>query len=68
MLTSTTFRGRHDKLRLRKGDKAMTTIRIYDDTAKIIEELAEKHNMTEAEVIDYIITGLDENELDNLLD
>ena len=46
----------------------MTTIRIYDDTAKIIEELAEKHNMTEAEVIDYIITGLDENELDNLLD
>lgn len=45
----------------------MTTIRIYDDTAKIIEELAEKYDMTEAEVIDYILNDLDEVELDNLL-
>lgn len=45
----------------------MTTIRIYDDTAKAIEALAEKHDMTEAEVIDYILNGLDEEELDNLL-
>ncbi len=45
----------------------MTTIRVYDDTAKVIEELAEKYDMTEAEVIDYILNDLDDVELDNLL-
>lgn len=45
----------------------MTTIRVYDDTAKIIEKLAEKHDSTEWDVIDDIIHGLTEEELDNLL-
>lgn len=45
----------------------MTTIRVYDDTAKEIEKLAEKYDMTEAEVIDYILNDMSEEDLDNLL-
>ena len=45
----------------------MKTIMIYDDTAEVIEKLAEKHDSTEWDVIDDIIQGLSEEELDNLL-
>lgn len=45
----------------------MTTIMIYDDTAEVIEKLAEKHDSAEWDVIDDIIQGLTEEELDNLM-
>lgn len=33
----------------------MTNISIYDDTAKILEEVAERHNTTVAEVVEALM-------------
>lgn len=44
----------------------MTTVRVYDDTAKLIEKLAEKYQVAEWEFIEAILDNLDSEELDNM--
>lgn len=38
----------------------MTNISVYDDTAKILEDTAEKHGTTVAEIIDELMNYLED--------
>jgi hypothetical protein len=51
---------------MEKGDGIMTNIRVYEDTAKLIEEIADKYDTTEAEVIDTILGNLTEDDIDEM--
>lgn len=44
----------------------MTSVRVYDDTAKLIEKIADKYDITEAEVIDTILENLTEDDIDEM--
>ena len=44
----------------------MQTIRVYDIEANIIEKLANKHDITEAEVICTILDNLTDEEIDDM--
>lgn len=44
----------------------MTSVRIYDDTAELIEKIADKYDTTEAEVIDTILGNLTEDDIDEM--
>lgn len=46
----------------------MTTITIYDDTAELLEKLAEKYNSTECDVLDDILRQMDDEDFDSFLD
>lgn len=43
-----------------RKEQDMTNISIYDDTAKILEEVAEKQGTTIAEIIDELIDYVDD--------
>lgn len=45
----------------------MTTIRVYDETANLLEEIAEKYDMSVYELVDEILDQLDEDDLDSML-
>lgn len=45
----------------------MTTIRVYDDTANLLEEISEKYDMSVYELVDEILDQLDEDDLDSML-
>lgn len=45
----------------------MKTIRVYDDEAKFIEKLADKHDTTEAEIIASILDNLTDEEIESML-
>ena len=42
----------------------MTTILIYDTEAEIIDRMSDDFNTTSAEVIEALLTALNENEID----
>lgn len=44
----------------------MTSVRVYDDTAKLIEKIADKYDITEAEVIDTILENLTDDDIDEM--
>ena len=44
----------------------MTSVRVYGDTAKLIEKIADKYDTTEAEVIDTILENLTEDDIDEM--
>ena len=45
----------------------MTRISVYDEEAKRLEEIAEAHDTTVAEVISLILDGIDDDELETIL-
>jgi len=45
----------------------MTTIRVYNETANLLEEIAEKYDMSVYELVDEILDQLDEDDLDSML-
>lgn len=45
----------------------MKTITIYDDTAELLEKLAEKYDSTEYDVLDDILRQMDEEDFDSML-
>lgn len=44
----------------KRGGDVMTNISIYDDTAKILEDTAEKNGTTVAEIIDELMNYLED--------